>query len=81
MAAEPAQVDEVTRSQVLIKFLTDTMWFARQLRDSVPVIGQLLGSKSTSDVTEAIDFFLAASKFQVNDSILGSSMKRVHDFY
>ena len=66
-----AVVDEATKAQVVVKYLTDALCFARQLRDSVPIISQLLGSKISSDVTEAIEFFMTASSFQVDNSILG----------
>ena len=71
-------VDETMKAQVLVKYLTDALCFARQLRDAVPIISQLLGSKISSDVTEAIEFFMTASSFQVNNSILGLKISMIY---
>ena len=38
---------------------------------AVPVVCQLLGSKTVSDVTEAIDFFVTAYEFGLNNAING----------
>ena len=74
---EEVLIDETTKAQVLVKYLTDALSVAQLLRDVVPLACQLLGSKTASDVTEAIAFFLTASRFQVNNAIVGAAHVRL----
>ena len=45
--------------------------FASQVQQAVPVMCQLLGSKTPSDVMEAIEFFVTAYEFGVSNSMEG----------
>ena len=58
---------------VLFNFLVqqDSLMFASQIQESVPVICQLLSSKNTSDVFEAIEFFVTGYEFGVTETIVG----------
>ena len=41
------------------------------MKTAIPTIGKLLGSKNTTDVLEAVDFFVASFEFGVADAMLG----------
>jgi len=41
------------------------------MEGAVPVICQLLGSKTTSDVSEAIEFFVMSYEFGLRNAIVG----------
>ncbi|XP_046579520.1 LOW QUALITY PROTEIN: condensin complex subunit 1-like [Haliotis rubra] len=62
---------EVCKQQVLVQYLKDSLTFAKQVQTSVPTICQLLGSKNTSDVFEAIEFFVTGFEFGVTATMLG----------
>ncbi len=47
------------------------MTFVEQITQAVPVVCQLLGSKSTTDVLEAIEFFVTAFEFGVGNAMMG----------
>ena len=47
------------------------MTFSRQIQTAVPVICELLGSKSTMDVLEAVDFFVTGVEFGVASAGVG----------
>ena len=47
------------------------MKFVQEIQNSIPVICQLLGSKSTSDVMEAINFFVMGYEFGITNAIVG----------
>ena len=49
----------------------DYVDFHAQMENSIPVICQLLGSKTTSDVSEAINFFVTAYEFGLTNAIFG----------
>lgn len=49
----------------------DSMMFAAQVQKSIPLLCQLLTSKTTSDVLEAIHFYVTAYEFGVNNAIVG----------
>lgn len=46
---------------LLICFLQDSVKFAKLIQQALPVMCQLLGSKHTSDVMEAISFFVTGN--------------------
>jgi condensin complex subunit 1 len=41
------------------------------MEKAVPVISQLLGSKTTSDVSESIEFFVTSYEFGLRNAIFG----------
>ncbi|XP_072035794.1 LOW QUALITY PROTEIN: condensin complex subunit 1-like [Amphiura filiformis] len=69
-ANEPV-VNELTKQQVLVQYIKACVNFAKQVQQAVPVMCQLLGSKTPSDVMEAIEFFVTAFEFGVSNSMEG----------
>ena len=49
----------------------DSLLFITLLKQAIPTISQLLGSKSSTDVLEAINFFVAGHEFGVGDTTIG----------
>ena len=49
----------------------DCFAFATQIQAAVPVICQLLGSKTNTDILEAIDFFVTGFEFGVTLTMIG----------
>ncbi|KAL8621609.1 hypothetical protein ACOMHN_036842 [Nucella lapillus] len=68
---EGGEVNAVTKQQVLVQYLKDSLAFARQIQEAVPILCQLLGSKSTSDVFEAVEFFVTSYEFGVSAALQG----------
>lgn len=64
-------VNEVTKQQILVKYLGDCVKFTEQVRIGMPQVSDLLFSKNISDVQEAIQFFVVAFKFGVQNAIFG----------
>ncbi|XP_048728818.2 condensin complex subunit 1-like isoform X3 [Ostrea edulis] len=64
-------VNEVSKQQVLVQYLKDCCAFATQIQAAVPVICQLLGSKTVTDILEAIDFFVTGFEFGVALTMIG----------
>ena len=56
---------------VLLLLLQDTLSFMSAVKQALPTISQLLGSKTSSDILEAINFFVAGFEFGVSDTMLG----------
>ena len=51
--------------------LQDSLSFATQIQSAVPIICQLLSSKTNSDVLEAIEFFVTGVEFGVDSAVIG----------
>ncbi|XP_076315224.1 condensin complex subunit 1-like isoform X2 [Tachypleus tridentatus] len=64
-------VNEVTKQQILVQYLKDSVKFAQKIQIALPIVCQLLGSRTVSDVLEAIDFFVTAFEFGVRDAMSG----------
>ncbi|KAI0222051.1 Condensin complex subunit 1 [Lamellibrachia satsuma] len=64
-------VNELTKQQVLVQYLKDSTHFAGEIEKAVPVVCQLLGSRVTTDVQEAINFFVSSFEFGVSHAIVG----------
>ena len=47
------------------------MHFQTQMEKAIPTVCQLLGSKTVSDVNEAIEFIVVASEFGLQSAIVG----------
>lgn len=60
---EAAAVAELTKQQVVTQYLQDASAFAKVLSQAIPVASQLLGSKTASDATEAVNFLVVAHLF------------------
>ncbi|XP_076451927.1 condensin complex subunit 1-like isoform X3 [Babylonia areolata] len=68
---ESPEVNELSKQQVLVQYLKDSLAFARQIQEAVPILCQLLGSKNTSDVFEAVEFFVTSYEFGVSAALQG----------
>ncbi len=64
-------ITDLSKQQVLVQYLKDSMIFAGQIQRAVPIIAQLLGSKNNSDVFEAIEFFCTGFEFGVTNTLMG----------
>ncbi|KAL5015272.1 hypothetical protein ScPMuIL_009542 [Solemya velum] len=64
-------VNDLTKQQVLVQYLKDSTAFAQQIQEAVPCICHLLGSKSVTDIMEAIEFFVTGYEFGVLATIQG----------
>ncbi|GFR90044.1 condensin complex subunit 1 [Elysia marginata] len=56
---------EVAKQQTLVQYLKNSLTFAVQVQECIPIICQLLGSKNTTDILEAINFLVTATEFGV----------------
>ncbi|KAJ8021490.1 Condensin complex subunit 1 [Holothuria leucospilota] len=65
---ENITVSEVTKQQVLTQYLQDCVNFAKLVQKAVPILCELLVSKTNSDVLEAVSFFVSAFEFGVTSS-------------
>ena len=65
MAQSSADTETIQQQLVLVQYLTDSHLFAQNLRSVIRVASQLLGSKTNTDIKEAIEFFITAAVFQV----------------
>ena len=52
-------------------FFQDSLTFIGQIEKAVPVVCQLLGSQNTTDVMEAIEFFVTSFEFGVANAMMG----------
>ena len=64
-------MQDAAKQKVLIQYLTDAIQFVQQMENVIPVACELLGSKSPSDVTEAIELFVTAAEFALDGAIKG----------
>jgi hypothetical protein len=71
LTSSDASVDAFTKAHVLVKYLTDALQFTTQLHSAVPVVSQLLGSKTASDIIEAVGFFKTATLFSLDSAMDG----------
>lgn len=55
----------------MVSYLKSSLDFNVILNKSLPVVAQLLGSKTESDITEGIDFFVSAFEFGVLNAMIG----------
>jgi len=63
--------DELSKQRMLVQYLTDSVKFSKIIHKSLPIVAQLLGSKQSTDILEAIDFFVSAFEFGVLNSMIG----------
>lgn len=62
---------EISQQRMVVAYLKDTYAFANSIHEAIPVVCQLLCSKHTSDVLEAVNFFVTAFQFDVLDAMVG----------
>ncbi|CAB4059470.1 YCS4 [Lepeophtheirus salmonis] len=67
------QTDEeaLTKQRIIIAYLKDSVSFGKLMNDSLPIMCQLLGSKQSTDILEAIDFFVTAFEFGILNAMMG----------
>jgi condensin complex subunit 1 len=70
-SADDSIVNNVSKQQILVKYLSDCVKFTEQIQIAIPLVSDLLLSRNISDVQEAIEFFVSAYKFGVQDAITG----------
>jgi len=63
--------DELNKQRMLVQYLTDSVKFSKIIHKSLPIVAQLLGSKQSTDILEAIDFFVSAFEFGVLNAMMG----------
>merc|ERR1719369_937039 len=63
--------DELNKQRMLVQYLTDSVKFSKIIHKSLPIVAQLLGSKQSTDILEAIDFFVSAFEFGVLNAMIG----------
>ncbi|KAL4220856.1 meiotic chromosome condensation [Mactra antiquata] len=68
---DQSAVNELSKQQILVQYLKDSLAFTTQMQSSIPVIAQLLGSKNITDVLEAIEFFVTGFEFGLTASMIG----------
>ncbi|XP_057379225.1 condensin complex subunit 1-like [Daphnia carinata] len=62
---------EISQQRMLVLYLRDSHAFASSVYAAIPMVCQLLCSKHTSDILEAINFFVTAFEFDVLDAMQG----------
>lgn len=62
---------EISQQRMLVLYLRDSHAFASSVYAAIPMVCQLLCSKQTSDILEAINFFVTAFEFDVLDAMQG----------
>ena len=65
------QSDEFSVQEQTLKFLEDSIEFAKIIAEAVPKIEAMLMSKINTDVFEAVDFFTAAYLFGIKGTECG----------
>lgn len=68
---ETEVVNEISKQQIVVQYLKDSLVFATQIQKAVPLICQLLGSKSITDVLEAVEFFITGFEFGLAIMMMG----------
>ena len=68
---ETIAINDISKQQVLVKYLEDAVKFAEQIKIAIPLVCSLLFSNSVTDAQEAIDFFVTAYQFGVQGAIIG----------
>ncbi|XP_071146803.1 condensin complex subunit 1-like [Mytilus edulis] len=69
--ADDLVVNEISKQQIVVQYLKDSLLFATQIQKAVPMICQLLGSKSITDVLEAVEFFITGFEFGLGIMMMG----------
>ncbi|EDV24347.1 uncharacterized protein TRIADDRAFT_57733 [Trichoplax adhaerens] len=59
---------KILQHKLVARYLQDSIGFVKQVQNAIPIISGLLGSKTPSDVLEAVDFFVTARSFGFNVS-------------
>jgi condensin complex subunit 1 len=57
--------EKIAQLTLVVKYLKDALSFTRLMSGCIPTVSQLLGSRSTSDVLEALEFLCTAQEFSL----------------
>ncbi|CAK8698150.1 unnamed protein product [Clavelina lepadiformis] len=68
---DPDSVPGTEKQKAIITYLSESICFVEKFHEAVPVLCQLLKSKTQSDVLEAINFFTAAWEFKLGFAVQG----------
>nr|XP_054768299.1 condensin complex subunit 1-like [Lytechinus pictus] len=68
---EDPVVNELSKQQILVQYLSDCVKFAGMVKMCVPTVCELLSSKQTTDILEAVTFFVTAHEFGVSNAADG----------
>ena len=63
--------EEVKKLEKIVKFYEDGVQFIAKIHKAIPIVGTLLGSKVNADVQEAIQFFVTANEFKIENAAEG----------
>ncbi|XP_059092288.1 condensin complex subunit 1-like isoform X2 [Tigriopus californicus] len=63
--------EEINKQKVVVAYLQDSFGFAQLVNEALPTVAVLLGSKLSSDIMEAIQFFVSAFEFGVLNAMIG----------
>nr|CAB3264219.1 condensin complex subunit 1 [Phallusia mammillata] len=63
--------EEVEKQKSVVTYYEESIQFVEKLQEAVPVLCQLLHSRTNTDVLEAINFFTAAWEFKMNFALQG----------
>ena len=61
----------VKKQEILVLYLKDSYNFTLLLQRCIPTVCGLLGSPSSTDVTQAVSFFVNAHNFGIRQAIVG----------
>lgn len=75
IAAETRVRDELRIKMKQLVYFKAAYNFIQQISDAMPVLCQLLSSKTSTDVTQAIDFFVKAKEFRLQSA----QVRSIHD--
>lgn len=64
-------VNEISKQQILVQYLKDCVAFAEQIQAAIPIICKFLQSSTSSDIQEAVGFFVAAHQFGLRGALTG----------
>ncbi|XP_029651590.1 condensin complex subunit 1-like [Octopus sinensis] len=65
------EVNDLSKQQVLVLYLKDSLTFSGQVKEAIPILCQMLHSKVNSDILEAIEFFVTSFAFGMPHSLVG----------
>eukprot|EP00126_Sphaerothecum_destruens_P009999 Sdes_comp20649_c0_seq1m15928 len=60
-------LDAIARQKAIVQYFYDAYKFTTCIQEALPTLSQLLGSSTVSDVKEAINFFIIAHDFSIEN--------------
>ena len=68
---DQAMYEEISKQKILVSYLQDSVRFSEEVNKALPTVCLLLGSKHTTDILEAVNFFVSAFEFGVLNAMMG----------